>query len=113
MNVLQGSLSFKWYTTWHHGRPPIAVRILGIIGIRMLLSCVKIRRTTDKLKSAPSMSTLRPIVCFHCLPARAIRRRRLSPSLFVLEAGAGESGEESAEALAALSIEGDGPEKNA
>jgi hypothetical protein len=58
------------------------------------------------------MSTLRPTVFFHCRPARAIRRRRLSPSLSTAESGLRGFGVSTVE-LAALSMDWDAPEKYA
>ena len=59
--------------------------------------------------NAPSMSTLLPIVRFHCFPARAIRRSRRSPSIERRFDG----GRSSVVELAASSADGGAPEKKA
>lgn len=62
-----------------------------------------------KVRYAPSISTRRTIVRFHCLPARAIRRSLRSPSTVLRCSG----GIDSAVAFAARRVDSVAPEKNA
>ena len=71
--------------------------------------CQHVITDTDCTGFAPSMSTLLPRVRFHCLPARAIRRRRLSPSTDFRCAG----GSCRAVEFAARSVDSVPPEKKA
>ena len=117
------TIRFKRRMTWHHDHLPKVVHTPDI-GDKHTLDFQNVRkryskRVRKKKKNlAPSISTFRPIVFFHCLPARAIRRNRLSPSLILRRAGraSGESDcdvDRRTEEFTALSMEGDGPEKKA
>lgn len=66
-------------------------------------------RMTIGYPDQPSMSAVRPMVFFHCFPARAIRRSWASPSFFL----ALQSSVVGEVAFAISIVEAEGPEKYA
>ena len=73
------------------------------------MECDRIENSQPR--HAPSISTLLPIVRFHCFPARAMRLSRRSPSILFAPRCPARS--VSAVAFAARSVASVAPEKNA
>jgi hypothetical protein len=93
----------------NHDCQPTAVHIPSTGDRRTLrIRLVRIWRDIRHV-NLPSMSTVLPIVLFHCFPARAILRKRTSPSADRRPSG----GKLKELEFAASSVDGVGPEKKA
>lgn len=108
---VQGSVQVRAKSSMSPGHLTIVLRIPDIACTRMLVWQSQSVTATEQMTvilSVPSISTLRPIVRFHCLPALAMRRRRRSPSTVRRLAAVCDKAVE----LAAFRVAVEAPEKN-
>ena len=86
--ILKVSTNFKAKSSLNHGRLPRDVPIPDIVYIHTLeekrhVSLLKRKKAIN----SPSISKVRPTVCFHVFPALAILRNRLSASTVFRSSG--------------------------